>query len=87
MSGLTIGAPLPTDELIAKDQGGASFILNSTTDIAVLMLALLVLGITRLLVVLKVNPLAVWATVMGCSAFGWWCFRSDVTTSIVLYCA
>lgn len=84
---LAIGAPLPTYGLVAMDADTASATLNSLANLAVLVLVLPVLGAAQLLVRLNADPLAVWGTWMGCSAFGWWNFRNDFTISIVLYCA
>ena len=86
-SRLAMGIPSPTKGLTVKDYDGTPFTQSLFADLAILILVLLVLGTAQLLVAFNVYPLAVWATVMACSAFGWWCVRSDLTTSLGLSCA
>lgn len=67
-----------------KDSTKSSSSTDWLADLTVVVLDLIVLGIAHLLVAMNVKPLRVWATLMGCSAFGWWCIRSDITVSRVL---
>ncbi|KAL8767185.1 MAG: hypothetical protein Q9203_006109 [Teloschistes exilis] len=85
-SRLTLAIPAPTNEP-GKDSIRLSAPTDLLADLAVVVLAVVILVIAHLLIALKVKPLHVWATLMACSAFGWWCIRSDVTASLVLSCA
>ncbi|KAL8692520.1 MAG: hypothetical protein Q9218_002465 [Villophora microphyllina] len=86
-SQLSVAMPAPTSEVAVKTHSETSASSILFADLAAVMLVLLVLGTAQLLVIFKMKPLPVWATLMACSAFGWWCIRSDVTTSLVLSCA
>lgn len=82
-SRLTLGMPAPTNGS-AKDSTRLSAPTDILADLAVVVLVVVVLVIAHLLIALKVKPLHVWATLMACSAFGWWCIRIDINASLVL---
>jgi len=87
ISRLAVGIPSPTNDLINKENNGTSFTVYSFADLAVPILVLLVLGAAQILVALKRSPLPIWATLMACYSFGWWCIRNDDTASLGLSCA
>ncbi|KAL9582175.1 MAG: hypothetical protein Q9212_003446 [Teloschistes hypoglaucus] len=81
-----LGMPAPTNGS-AKESTRLSAPTDILADLAVVVLVVIVLVIAHLLIALKVKPPHVWATLMACSAFGWWCIRSDMNASLVLSCA
>lgn len=84
---LTMGMPAPIDGLFKASNKSSASAADSLADLAAVVLVVLVLVIAYLLIALKVKSLHVWATLMACSAFGWWCIQSDITASPVLSCA